>query len=145
VILCGHCGMKHNSIDEVRTCSLRTPAQLEVPELNPEHDFPEPPLPADKVGQLEPGFYQTDYDHIYKVVISQKGFAYALLLVAEQHGHGWEYAAGAVKNIKPEHRMSLEDAKRFGRESGRCMVCGRELTNPESIEAGIGPVCAGKW
>lgn len=24
---------------------------------------------------------------------------------------------------------------------GRCRICNRELTNPESIESGIGPVC----
>lgn len=28
--------------------------------------------------------------------------------------------------------------------SGRCSRCGRTLTTPESIQAGIGPVCAGK-
>lgn len=27
---------------------------------------------------------------------------------------------------------------------GRCCVCGRELTDPESIARGIGPVCVGK-
>lgn len=27
---------------------------------------------------------------------------------------------------------------------GRCCVCGRPLTNPESIDAGIGPECASK-
>lgn len=27
---------------------------------------------------------------------------------------------------------------------GRCCKCGRKLTTPESIESGIGPVCAGK-
>ena len=27
---------------------------------------------------------------------------------------------------------------------GRCCRCGRTLTNPESIKAGIGPECAGK-
>lgn len=27
---------------------------------------------------------------------------------------------------------------------GRCCSCGRELTNPESIELGIGPECRGK-
>lgn len=32
-----------------------------------------------------------------------------------------------------------------GKETGTCCCCGRELTNPESIEAGIGPVCATKW
>lgn len=43
----------------------------------------------------------------------------------------------------------LNNAKEAGiayaRESGRCCVCNRTLTDPESIENGIGPVCAGKF
>ena len=27
---------------------------------------------------------------------------------------------------------------------GRCRRCGRQLTTPESVETGIGPICAGK-
>lgn len=34
--------------------------------------------------------------------------------------------------------------KRYGLELGRCGHCGRTLTDPESIAAGIGPICAGK-
>lgn len=30
------------------------------------------------------------------------------------------------------------------RHAGKCCVCGRKLTTPESIEAGIGPECAKK-
>lgn len=33
---------------------------------------------------------------------------------------------------------------RYGRELGHCGHCGRTLTNEESREAGIGPVCRGK-
>lgn len=33
---------------------------------------------------------------------------------------------------------------RYGREIGKCGHCGRTLTNPESREAGIGPICRGK-
>lgn len=33
---------------------------------------------------------------------------------------------------------------RYGRELGHCGICGRTLTDPDSIAAGIGPVCAGK-
>jgi hypothetical protein len=32
----------------------------------------------------------------------------------------------------------------FGHKIGRCGICGKTLTDPESIEAGIGPVCAKK-
>lgn len=33
---------------------------------------------------------------------------------------------------------------RYGRELGHCGVCGKTLTDPTSIENGIGPVCAGR-
>lgn len=36
-------------------------------------------------------------------------------------------------------------AIRHGKITGQCACCGRELTNPESIERGIGPICAGQW
>lgn len=38
-----------------------------------------------------------------------------------------------------------EAAVRWGRKTGTCSCCGRELTNKSSIEAGIGPICAAKW
>ncbi len=37
------------------------------------------------------------------------------------------------------------EAARHGRASGRCSVCSRDLTDPESIERGIGPICAAKF
>lgn len=39
----------------------------------------------------------------------------------------------------------LEYAKEYGRQTGICCCCNRELTDPESIQAGIGPICQGKW
>lgn len=36
----------------------------------------------------------------------------------------------------------LASAVAYGKKYGRCAVCHRELTDPESIERGIGPVCA---
>ncbi len=58
--------------------------------------------------------------------------------------NGWEfqYAQGAINKIKPEDKMSLEEAKEFGHLYGVCCVCGRTLTNESSIEAGIGPRAA---
>lgn len=38
----------------------------------------------------------------------------------------------------------LQTAMKYGKLAGRCCSCGRELTNDGSIEAGIGPICAGK-
>lgn len=33
----------------------------------------------------------------------------------------------------------------YGKSFGKCSCCGRQLTDPASIEAGIGPICAGKF
>lgn len=38
-----------------------------------------------------------------------------------------------------------ESAIAYGRMSGCCAICNRRLDNPESIERGIGPVCAGNF
>jgi hypothetical protein len=38
-----------------------------------------------------------------------------------------------------------EAAIAFGRRTGRCSCCGRELTNHASIDLGIGPICAEKY
>lgn len=42
-------------------------------------------------------------------------------------------------------RNPAEAAMAHGRETGNCSCCGRLLTDPNSIELGIGPICAGNW
>lgn len=32
-----------------------------------------------------------------------------------------------------------------GKQTGKCCCCGRELTDPVSVAAGIGPICANNW
>lgn len=39
----------------------------------------------------------------------------------------------------------LKSGEAYALRSGRCFICGRTLTVPSSISAGIGPVCADKW
>ena len=36
-------------------------------------------------------------------------------------------------------------AEAYGKATGQCACCGRELTNEESIARSIGPICAEKW
>lgn len=40
-------------------------------------------------------------------------------------------------------RGAEQAASDYGHQIGKCGICSRTLTNPESIERGIGPVCAG--
>lgn len=46
----------------------------------------------------------------------------------------------ALREFNRNPRAAIED---YGRSTNTCAVCGRELTNPESIARGIGPICAG--
>lgn len=49
--------------------------------------------------------------------------------------------AGAIKVLVKIAEDPKEASARYGHEIGCCGVCGRTLTNPDSIAAGIGPVC----
>lgn len=39
----------------------------------------------------------------------------------------------------------LKFGEAYALKSGRCFMCGRTLTVPSSISAGLGPICADKW
>lgn len=56
----------------------------------------------------------------------------------------WVYKPGAIALLREEHRLSVEEAMEFGKLYGVCVRCGRTLTKEESIERGMGDVCAGK-
>lgn len=40
---------------------------------------------------------------------------------------------------------ALESTKLYGKTTGVCGMCGKTLTDPDSVTAGIGPVCEKKW
>jgi hypothetical protein len=89
---------------------------------------------------LEPGFYQKD-EGIYRVVRSQgTGGLYAKRLTDT----GWEYEQGLIGSLAGAVRLTVEVAAAYGRRTGTCAICYRTLTVAESIERGIGPVCAGR-
>lgn len=136
-IRCGHCQDYHGSIAETRECARsRFAASAQ-----------EATVPAPRVNvPAEEGMYRKG-DVIYKVQIAVHGNGrpYAKQLVQDGENWSFEYAPGAVRTLRPEHRLTLEQAKEFGALYGTCCVCGRTLTNESSIEAGIGPVCASKF
>ena len=81
---------------------------------------------------------------IFRVVKSREtGRLYAKrLTVLNANSARFSYDGGAVYRIKPEWRMSLDEAKAWGLQYGICCVCAADLTDPKSVAAGIGPVCA---
>lgn len=58
-----------------------------------------------------------------------------------------------VGDAKPDTLAKLREiavnpsqaARDYGKKTGVCCCCNRELTDPVSIAAGIGPICASNW
>jgi hypothetical protein len=66
----------------------------------------------------------------------------AALTLWQRPGIDLDYVRAMLAEFEAD---PLGAAKRFGKLSGRCCSCGRDLTNDGSIDAGIGPICAGKF
>lgn len=60
---------------------------------------------------------------------------------ASQEHFPVRFAAERARVLKAIAQDVKAAAIRYGRELGVCSQCGRSLTNPDSIAAGIGPVC----
>jgi predicted transcriptional regulator len=99
-------------------------------------------------GAVEDGMYQIPGGDVVKVQIAKQGSGnlYAKRLIVDDEGHGhFEYEQGLVRKLRPEWKMSLEDAKAFGKLYGICCNCGADLTDEHSIAEGIGPICAKRF
>lgn len=153
-MICGHCHYTDATIEHVRTCSREAWANnssgtigAAEREQRREPEHVQPTVRARVIHRVtEAGMYKLG-DTIYKVqkAVHGSGHLYAKKLVVCTDGSvTFEYAPGALRSLCAEDRMSLEDAKAFGALYGTCCVCGRTLTDEGSIEAGIGPICAGR-
>lgn len=69
------------------------------------------------------------------------GYTFVKLQLSDEYER-ISFANTKVILAKIEAAGPREAAIRYGKELGRCGVCNRTLTNNESIELGIGPVCA---
>ncbi|MEQ4716074.1 DUF6011 domain-containing protein [Nonomuraea sp. B19D2] len=101
--------------------------------------------PAQRVQIVEAGFYKLDKKY-FEVRESKAGRLYAVEIFKNKYGKVVaEFAPGVVRLLKPENLLTLDEAKAFGKETGSCCICRRELTKQDSIDAGIGPVCAARF
>jgi hypothetical protein len=101
--------------------------------------------PESAKADLEEGVYRKD-GVIFRVHRSREsGKVYAKRLDFDLFGGSkprFVYAKGAITTLAPTHKMSKDEAKAFGVETGICCVCGAFLTDAKSVAEGIGPVCA---
>lgn len=98
-------------------------------------------VPTERITQ--DGMYKQG-DTIYKVqkAIHGSGNLYAKVLIVDGPGDAhFEYAPGAITALRPADKMTLQEAAAFGRLYGVCCKCGAALTDEDSIERGIGPIC----
>ena len=101
--------------------------------------------PANPVTEI--GMYLNAEGVAYRVKQSKSsGRLYASRFVPEAQARAdrFVYEGGAVYRLDASMRMTLEQAKALGAQYSQCCVCGRDLSAEESVEAGIGPVCAGR-
>lgn len=105
---------------------------------------PDSPQPVAATSVTD-GMYRVG-EVIYKVQRAVHGSKqlYAKRLTVDGDRGTFEYEQGAIRRLRPEHRMTVEEAAAFGKLYGVCCVCGRTLTDETSIERGIGPICAEK-
>ena len=94
----------------------------------------------------EVGMYLNAEGVAFRVKRSQAGRLYASRFVPEAQARAdrFVYEGGAVYRLDASMRMTLEQAKALGAQYSQCCVCGRDLSAEQSVEAGIGPVCAGR-
>lgn len=95
------------------------------------------PMKDKAVENVTPGFYWKD-DQIIEAYNTKNGFLVARTIVDNKKG---EYLGKAGLSGLGE-KLTLEEMKQFGRETGRCIICSRELTQEHTMAQGMGDKCA---
>ena len=140
-ILCGHCHKYHDSIQAVRDCSGVFATQvMTCAGMEPPAPTPKPDVPA--------GRYALKVDDTWKFYKVDKptegrwaGYTFVSIFASdEKHPvRSRQAREGILSQIAVDPQRAMLD---YGQQIGSCGHCGRTLTNPESIERGIGPICA---
>lgn len=149
--------VKHATVAEIRSCGVRfetwdEPVALPPVALPPVMvDWSQIETTAKLLPQLRKMHYallEADGDwHFYRVDMPTKGrWAGRVFIDAQASDDYWPVKAFTRKLAILEAIVADPEkaASDYGHEIGKCGICSRTLTNPESIAKGIGPICAGK-
>lgn len=114
----------------------------------------EVPVPAEP---LEEGGLYLVGTRVFRLHLGDSGRLYAKVLaelaVPRTASNGirrfrWEFAKGVMRSIRPENRLTREQAEAFGRRFSCCVRCGIELdpniTDRDGNKRYVGPVCEKK-
>ena len=127
---------------DTRGASALIDVLMAIPRPRPEQQAERPAAPRG-ARITAPGMFRRSSDGvIFKVQAARgTGNLYAKRLL---DGGGFDYESGAIRTLTEDDRLTLDQAQAYGKATGMCCVCGTTLTDPKSIAAGIGPVCAGR-
>ena len=78
--------------------------------------------------------------YIHLVENRQKTGTYTKVLVGDPPK--WTYDNSFKDRLHEAHKMTAEEIAHFGHITRRCLICAAELTDPDSVARGVGPVCA---
>lgn len=106
--------------------------------------------PITTTGEIADGFYEFTYDRgqvaIAKVVRAVHGSGRQYAKQLDPETGVFEYVGGLLAEVRQSGvPLTLERAKELGHLYGRCIRCGRTLTDEASIAAGMGKVCISKF
>jgi hypothetical protein len=97
------------------------------------------------VEEAPEGFHEVQ-GSIFKVQVAHHGSGRKYAKQLDLDSGEWEYVGRKpLAFLSSQTMLTLDRAKELGHLYGRCVRCGATLTNEASIEAGIGPICAGKF
>ncbi len=96
---------------------------------------------AAPVAKVAEGWYLACGQNV-KVKISKKGFPYLYSEAGDYIAGKSAEGAAMLAEIEADPKAA---SIAYGKATGSCGICSKTLTNPDSIAAGIGPVCAGKF
>lgn len=100
---------------------------------------------SDATVEITEGMY-TDGKRIIRAYSNREGTRIlAKELIREDDDYSFSYLGMAERFVKGMRRMTLDEAKAFGKQTETCCVCGIHLSDPDSQKKGIGPVCEGKF
>jgi hypothetical protein len=101
------------------------------------------PAPAAKRTAVPEGFYLAGGD-VARVVPTKDGQRTYAKRLDPRTGR-WEYVGGLVSRLTEDDALTVGEAAERGRHWGRCMFCGLELSDADSVARGIGPICWDKY
>jgi len=108
---------------------------------------------ADTSIDIELGIYVIHGDEYVRVYWGQKSGRFLVKRINMEQDNGewtvyYSYLGSADRVLVPAatpQRLSIEEVGSLGITTRHCLICGRRLDDPESVDRGIGPVCASKY